>query len=145
MAGTGVFVVGDNKFKVGSAKDSATSIADIETFSVSFTNGVEHWTPMEANGWQRSLMTAKAVTITLNGKRNVGDTGNDFVAEKLFKNGRDAEGYFCWEFPDGTLVEWDEAVFDVKNVGSGESTKVAPLEVDIHSNGKPTVTTAAKA
>ena len=39
---------------------------------------------MDQEGWQRGLMTAKAITITLNGKRNVGDTGNDFVAGKAF-------------------------------------------------------------
>ena len=140
MAQTGVFPVYENQFKIGAEKASATTIADMETFSVSFSNGVETWTPMEHEGWQRALMTAKAVTITINGKRNKGDTGNDFIAKKAFTNGRDSEGYFCWTFPDGTTVEWDMAVFDVKNMGAGDSTNVAPLEFDVISNGKPTVT-----
>ena len=140
MAQTGVFPVYENQFKIGAEKASATTIADMETFSVSFSNGVETWTPMEHKGWQRALMTAKAVTITINGKRNKGDTGNDFIAKKAFTNGRDSEGYFCWTFPDGTTVEWDMAVFDVKNMGAGDSTNVAPLEFDVISNGKPTVT-----
>lgn len=140
MAQTGVYPVYENQFKVGAEKSSATTIADMETFSVSFSNGVETWTPMEHKGWQRALMTAKAVTITINGKRNKGDTGNDFIAKKAFTNGRDSEGYFCWIFPDGTTVEWDMAVFDVKNMGAGDSTNVAPLEFDVISNGKPTVT-----
>ncbi len=140
MAQTGVYPVYENQFKIGAEKASATTIADMETFSVSFSNGVETWTPMEHKGWQRALMTAKAVTITINGKRNKGDTGNDFIAKKAFTNGRDSEGYFCWTFPDGTTVEWDMAVFDVKNMGAGDSTNVAPLEFDVISNGKPTVT-----
>nr|DAS23465.1 MAG TPA: major tail protein [Caudoviricetes sp.] len=140
MAQTGVFPVYENQFKIGADKATATTIADMETFSVSFSNGVETWTPMEHKGWQRALMTAKAVTITINGKRNKGDTGNDFIAKKAFTNGRDSEGYFCWTFPDGTTVEWDMAVFDVKNMGAGDSTNVAPLEFDVISNGKPTVT-----
>ena len=138
-AQTGVFPVYENQFKIGADKATATTIADMETFSVSFSNGVETWTPMEHKGWQRALMTAKAVTITINGKRNKGDTGNDFIAKKAFTNGRDSEGYFCWTFPDGTTVEWDMAVFDVKNMGAGDSTNVAPLEFDVISNGKPTV------
>lgn len=137
---TNVFRVLENKFKVGAAKESATVIADMETFSVSFSNGVETWTPMDTDGWQRALMTAKAVTITLNGKRNIGDTGNDFVAAKAFKNGHDAEGYFEWEMPDGTSISWTAAVFDVKNCGGGDSTNVGALEFDAISNGKPTVT-----
>ena len=112
-AQTGVFPVYENQFKIGADKATATTIADMETFSVSFSNGVETWTPMEHKGWQRALMTAKAVTITINGKRNKGDAGNDFIAKKAFTNGRDSEGYFCWTFPDGTTVEWDMAVFDV--------------------------------
>lgn len=139
---TNVYPVLDNKFKVGAAKESATIIADMEQFSVSVSNGVETWTPMDTEGWQRALMTAKAMTISLTGKRNIGDTGNDFAADKLFKNGHEAEGYFEWEFPDGTSVVWNSAIFDVKNVGGGDSTNVAPLEFDVISNGKPTVTPA---
>lgn len=139
---TNVFPVLDNKFKVGTAKESATTIADMETFSVEFSNGVETWTPMDTEGWQRGLMTAKAITISLSGKRNIGDTGNDFVAGKALKNGHDAEGYFEWEMPDGTSVSWTAAIFDVKNVAGGESTNVGALEFDAISNGKPTVTPA---
>lgn len=139
---TNVYPVLDNKFKVGAAKENATIIADMEQFSVSVSNGVETWTPMDTEGWQRALMTAKAMTISLTGKRNIGDTGNDFVADKLFKNGHEAEGYFEWEFPDGTSVVWNSAIFDVKNMGGGDSTNVAPLEFDVISNGKPTVTPA---
>ena len=97
---------------------------------------------MDQEGWQRALMTAKAVTITLNGKRNIGDTGNDFVAGKTCSNGRDAEGYFEWEMPDGTAISWENAVYDVKNCGGGDSTNVGALEFDVISNGKPTITPA---
>ena len=114
----------------------------MESFSVAFSNGVQTWTPMDQEGWQRGLMTAKAITITLNGKRNVGDTGNDFVAGKAFKNGHDAEGYFEWEMPDGTSIAWENAIFDIKNCGGGNSTDVGPLEFDTISNGKPTITPA---
>ena len=139
---TNVFPVLDNKFKVGTAKESATTIADMETFSVEFSNGVETWTPMDTEGWQRGLMTAKAIKISLSGKRNIGDTGNDFVAGKAFKNGHDAEGDFEWEMPDGTSISWTAAIFDVKNVAGGDSTNVGALEFDAISNGKPTVTPA---
>lgn len=139
---TNVYPVLDNKFKAGAAKESATVIADMEQFSLSISNGVETWTPMDTEGWQRALMTAKAITISMSGKRNIGDAGNDFVAGKVFKNGHDAEGYFEWELPDGTTIAWTNAVFDLKNMGGGDSTNVAPLEFDVISNGKPTVTPA---
>lgn len=139
---TGVFPCYENQFRVGNAKEGATPIADAESFSVSFDNGVEEWTPFDTEGWVRRLMTAKAVTISVTGKRNVGDTGNDYVAGKAFVNGRNAEGYFGWIFPDGTTVSWEEAVYNVTNIGAGDSTAVGPLEFEVMSNGKPTITPA---
>lgn len=136
---TGVFPVYENQFKVGANKETATTIADMETFSVSFDNGVEEWTTMDAKGWTRRLMTAKSISISINGKRNIGDIGNDYNASKAFTNGRDSEGYLCWTFPDGTEVEFEDAVFNVTNFIAGDATNVAPLEFEALSNGKPKV------
>ncbi len=136
---TGVFPVYENQFKVGANKETATTIADMETFSVSFDNGVEEWTTMDAKGWTRRLMTAKSISISINGKRNIGDIGNDYIASKAFTNGRDSEGYLCWTFPDGTEVEFEDAVFNVTNFIAGDATNVAPLEFEALSNGKPKV------
>jgi hypothetical protein len=143
---TGVFPCYENQFKVNTSSTSSASwatIADCETFEVSFDNGVEEWTPFESEGWIRRLMTAKAVTITVTGKRNVGDTGNNFIAGLAFKNGRDAEADFQWTFKDGTVVTFTGSPINVTALGSGDSTAVAPLEFEVMSNGKPTITTAS--
>ena len=130
MAGkTGVYPCYKNQFQVGDAKEGATSIADME-----------EWYPFDTEGWARRLATAKSITISVSGKRNIGDTGNDYVFNKTFKNGRDAEGYFGWTFPDGTIISWDAAVYNITNTGAGKSTEVGPLEFDVMSNGKPTIT-----
>lgn len=142
---TGVFPCYKNQFKIDTSSTETASfatIADMETFGVSFDNGVEEWTPFESEGWIRRLLTAKAITISVSGKRNVGDTGNDFVAGLTFANGRDAEADFQWTFPDGTVVTFSDAVINVTNVGAGDSTNVGPLEFEVLSNGKPTVTPA---
>ena len=146
MASTGVFPCYENQFAVNTSTTSTPTwspIADCETFEVSFDNGVEEWTPFEAEGWTRRLMTAKSVTITVSGKRNVGDTGNDFIASLAFENGRDAECDFKWTFQDGTTVEFAGSPINVTALGSGDSTAVAPLEFEILSNGQPTVTPAS--
>ncbi len=150
MAGTasGVYPCYNNQFQIDtSATETADfkSIADMETFSVAFDNGIEEWRPFETEGWVRRLLTAKGVTITINGKRNVGDAGNDCVAGLAWKNGRDAEKDFKWTFPDGTVVTFTDAVINVTNIGSADSTNVAPLSFEVQSNGKPTVTAAASA
>ena len=146
MAKTGVYPCYENQFQINTAKSgteaSMANIADCETFGVSFDNGVEEWHPFDTEGWARRLMTAKGVTISVTAKRNVGDDGNDTVAGLAFKNGRDVERDVDWTFPDGTKVKFKDAVINVKNVGAGDSTAVAPLEFDIMSNGKPEVINA---
>lgn len=143
MAKTGVYPVYENQFQIG-ADSSFMTIADMESFSVSFDNGVEEWTPFDTEGWTRRVMTAKSVTISVSGKRNVGDVGNDFVANLAFKNGRDAEANLQWTFPDGTKVVFQGAVMNVTEFGAGDSTAVAPLAFDAMSNGKPVVTLPSK-
>lgn len=141
---SGVYPCYENQFQINTAAQSAVeaykTIADCETFSVSFDNGVEEWTPFETEGWTRRLMTSKSVTISVTAKRNVGDDGNDKISNYTFANGRDAEGDFKWTFPDGSSVEFKGAIISVTNNGSGDSTGVAPLEFEVMSNGKPKYT-----
>lgn len=142
---SGVYPCYENQFKVNTGEGQTqtwSTIADMETFSVSIDNGVEEWVPFEQEGWTRRLMTAKSITISVNGKRNVGDTGNDAVATKFMTSGQDAQGDFQWTFPDGGVLEFDDAVVNITNIGAGDSTAVAPLEFEIMSNGKPTYTPA---
>ncbi len=142
---SGVYPCYENQFKVDVSSTSTASfktIADCESFSVRFDNGVEEWRPFEAEGWVRRLMTAKGVTISITGKRCLGDDGNDFIAGLAWENGRASEADFQWTFPDGTVVLFSDAVINVTNIGSAESTAVAPLEFEVQSNGKPTVTPA---
>lgn len=139
---TGVFPCYEGLFKV-KVSNSYVSIADMESFSISFDNGVEEWTPYGSEGWVRRLMTAKSVTISVSGKRNIGDSGNDFIAGLATKNGRDAEADIQLTLKDGTTFEFAGAVISITALEFADSTNVAPLEFDIMSNGKPTVTPAA--
>ena len=144
---TGVYPCYENQFQINAAASGVekkmVDIADCETFSVSFDNGVEEWHPFTEKGWVRRLLTRKGVTISVTAKRNVGDAGNDAVAALAWVNGRSAEKDVQWTFPDGTVVLFAGAVVNVKNIGAGDSTAVAPLEFDIMSNGKPEITHAA--
>ena len=145
-AASGVYPCYENQFQIdtsASGTASMATIADMESFSVSFDNGVEEWTPFETEGWMRRLLTAKSVTISVSGKRNIGDAGNDAVSSLTFVNGRNAERDFQWTFPDGTTVLFNDAVINVTNNSGGDSTNVGALEFDVMSNGKPTVTPAA--
>lgn len=138
---SGVYPCYENQFQV-KAGGNYKAIADCESFSVSFDNGVEEWTPFDSEGWTRRLQTAKSIIISVTAKRNVGDDGNDYIAGLAFVNGRATEADFKWSFPDGSSVEMVGAVVNVTAVSAGDSTAVAPLEFDVMSNGKPTVTPA---
>lgn len=142
----GVYPCYKNQFQIDTSTNGTAvmkGIADCETFSVSFDNGVEEWSPFDREGWTRRLLTSKAVTISVTAKRNVGDAGNDAVANLAWANGRDSEKDFQWTFPDGMVVKFNGAVINVTNIGAGDSTAVAPLEFDIMSNGKPEIIPAA--
>lgn len=140
-AQTGVYPCYKNQFKIG--KDTTmNTIADMETFGVSIDNGIEEWNPFDQQGWTRRLLTSKSITISVSGKRNVGDAGNDFVSKLYSAEGRDAEADFEWAFPDGSKILFKAAVINVSNMGAGDSTSVAPLEFEVMSNGKPTFTPA---
>lgn len=141
-AKTGVFPCYENQFQVGANKEGLKDIADMVTFSVSIDNGVEEWNPYDQKGWVRRLMTAKSITISIAGKRNVGDPGNDYVNGLALKNGRDVEGCLQWTFPNGDTLLFENAIFSITNWNAGDSTTVAPLEFDVMSNGKPTYTEA---
>ena len=144
-AKTGVFPCYENQFMVGNTGEETPSntIANCEEFGVAFDNGVEEWNSFEQEGWKQRLMTAKSVTISVKGKRTLGDPGNDMIAALAYKNGKEVEVNFLWNFPDGSTVLFKNAVVSVTANGSGTSTGVAPLEFEVMSNGKPIYTQAA--
>lgn len=140
----GVYPVYNIGFKVGikgtSSEDADMKIIkDMESFSFKISGKSDTWTPMDTAGWQRELMTGKSFSITLKGKRNVGDPGNDYVAAVAWKDGLDCSTKAEIDFPDGSKLQFNCAI-DVTNPGGDDSTKVAPLEFDLKSDGKPTYT-----
>lgn len=145
---TGVYPVYENQFKIdkaggdGSTADSLVGIADMESFSVSIDGNVEEWKPFEAEGWTRRLMTGKSITISISGKRNVGDAGNDYIEGLAMKTGEEATTTLIWTFPSGAKLVI-KGVVNVTEWGGGDSTGVAPLAFDFMSDGKPTFTPAA--
>lgn len=143
---TGVYPVYKIKFKVNTkgrteGAENFKIIKDLETFSLSIDGNVEEWTPMDTDGWVRRLMTGKGFSISLNGKRHIGDEGNDYVVSVAWKDGLDCSTQAEIEFPNGSKLKYD-AIIDVKNVEGADSTNVAPLEFELLSDGKPTFTPA---
>lgn len=148
MAGSaGVFPVYKNVFKIGTkgllsvTPTDFVVIADLETFSPSIDGTVEEWTPMDTEGWARAVMTGKKFSISLSGKRNNGDPGNDYVAGLAWKDGLDCSSKCEWTLPSGAKLAFS-CVVNVTTPGGGDSTNVDGLEFELTGDGKPVFTPA---
>lgn len=140
MAYTGVFPCYENQFGVGEAGGNAapgTTISNCLTFQVAINGNIEEWSPFEQDGWLNRMMTGKDVVMTVTAKRDIGDEGNDMIADVAFATGKNAELDFTWMFPDGSKVWFKNAVISVTNLGTGESRTVGELAFTVSSNGKP--------
>ena len=144
---SGVYPCWENQFKIdttggdGSTAANLKTIADMESFSVSIDGNIEEWKPYDQEGWTRRLVTGKSISISVSGKRNMGDAGNDYVAGLAVKTGTDCKTAVLWTFPSGaTLLV--PCVINVTEWEAGDSTAVAPLAFEIQSDGKPTFTPA---
>lgn len=141
---SGVFPVFDLGFKIGikglsSADEDMVTIKDIESFSLGVEGNTQKWNTLDMEGWSRALMTGKGLTISLKGKRNVGDPGSDYISSTTFKDGLDCTTKASVDFPDGSKLEFN-CVIDVKSFLGGEAQDVAPLEFDMIVDGKPVFT-----
>lgn len=143
----GVYPCYANQFSIditggdGSTEENVVPIADMESFSVSIDGNVEEWSPFDMEGWMRRLVTGKSLTISVSGKRHIGDAGNDYIENIAMKTGQDCNTTIVWNFPSGAKLVVP-CVINVTEWGSGESRTVAPLAFDAMSDGKPTFTQA---
>lgn len=147
MSMNGVFPVHNNIFKINT-KGRETSptnlvvIKDMTTFGVSVEGKVEEWSPLDQEGWSRHANTGKKMSISLSGKRNYGDPGNDYIASMIAKTGKDCESAFEWTLPNGAKLAGN-CVINLTTPGGGDSVALDTLEFEILIDGKPTFTAAA--
>lgn len=112
-----------------------TTVKEAESLSISIDGGIEEWNPMDMKGWTRRLMTAKSLSISMGGKRNYGDPGNDYVAGLAYKNGQDCNSAMKITFPNGDALIVP-CVINVTSLG-GDSTALDALEWEAQSDGRP--------
>jgi hypothetical protein len=138
---SGVFPVYDLDIEICTTGTTFAPIADMENAKLSIETGVETWHSITEDGWQRALATAKSYTLSMNGKRSIGDPGNDYIAGLALKNGRDCDSKIKVTFPDGAVFTGD-VVVSVSDYAGDDATAVNPLAFNLISNGKPTYTPA---
>lgn len=112
-----------------------TVVKDAESLGISIDGGIESWNPMDEGGWAKNLMTAKSISVSMGGKRNYGDPGNDYVASLAFKNGQDCNSALRITFPNGDNL-YIPCVINTTEMG-GDSTGIDALSWEAVSDGKP--------
>lgn len=112
-----------------------TVVKDAESLNISIDGSVESWNPMDQAGWARNLMTAKSLSISMGGKRNYGDPGNDYVAGLAFQIGQACNSAMKITFPNQDSL-YVPCVINVTAMG-GDSTGLESLEWDVTSDGQP--------
>ena len=139
-----VYPVHNNKFFIsitGRTGEADTIIRGLENFAPSINANTETWTPMDEGGWERNQVTGKGLSISFSGKRQYGDTGNDYIAGLALGTGVSVQSKFKWEMPSGATLSGD-CVINVTTPAGGDSTNIDSLEFEILSDGKPTFTPA---
>ena len=137
-----VYPVHNNKFFIsitGRTGEADTIIRGLENFAPSINSNTETWTPMDEGGWERNQVTGKGLSLSFSGKRQYGDSGNDYIAGLMIGTGVEVQSKFKWEMPSGSTLEGD-CVINVTTPAGGDSTNIDTLEFEILSDGKPTFT-----
>lgn len=116
-------------------------VKDAESLAISINGQIEEWDSMDAEGWKRRLMTGKSISISMGGKRNYGDPGNDYVAGLFRKKGQACNSIMTITFPDGDKFVMP-CVVNVTSIG-GNATSVGELQWEALSDGKPEYIPAA--
>lgn len=144
----GVVPTYDLIFKIGTAGRASeisdmVTILDIEGLTPTIDGGVQEWNPMDQHGWVRRLLTSKSFSLSLTGKRNYGDPGNDYVAGLSFKSGQNVNTKFEIEFPNEDTLSFN-CVVNVTTPFGGDSTAPNSLEFEVLSDGEPVYTVSAE-
>lgn len=140
---SGVFPVNALKIEIGITKTADewtyAEIADMESANITVDTGVEEYNSITDGGWRKALATSKALSMSISGKRCLGDEGNDFVASKWNKNGQECNSSCKITLPNDDTIVFDCVVQVTSFLGS-DATAIAPLEFELLSNGEPVYT-----
>lgn len=136
-----VYAVKDYSFAIDTTKNDGTGtmaqVHDVESMEVAIKSDKAAWKPIDAQGWERSIITGKSVTLTMKGKRNTAD-GGKFICDAAFKMGDGCKSYIVITFPDQTNTLSGSGVIDVTKPFGGEATKIDALEWTFTFDCKPT-------
>jgi hypothetical protein len=87
-------------------------------------------------------VTGKGLTFAFTGKRNYGDTANDYIGQLILATGQGLESVLEWTMGDGSVLTVN-CIINLTQPGGGDSTNIDTLEFEVLSDGLPTFTPAS--
>lgn len=116
-------------------------IANVTSLDNTNSGVIKDWKPAELKGATQHLKTANDEKIAINGKRTLGDPGNDALCALYRKTGMDANQDFAFVAADGRVMLFNATVNLSKIDSSGEMDDLAAIEGELLLNGYPTFDT----
>ena len=113
-----------------------TVVKDAEGLTIAINGQIQEWNAMDQKGYTKRLKTANSISITMGGKRNYGDPGNDYVASRAFKIGQDCNSVLKITFPNGDTL-YMPCVINTTSM-AGDAVAIDALQWEALSDGKPT-------
>ncbi|MBC1801122.1 phage tail tube protein [Listeria booriae] len=131
------FAVKQLKISVGDAGGSTpkTPIGDLETMDISLNANIEQYSTI-GEVFERAVKTGAAMELSLDGKYNDSDPGQNILRETWDKVGAEAEKELEIEYPNGDIFEITGPV-GINDYGGGGANDVASFSTSMNSNGAP--------
>lgn len=133
----------ETTFEIDTSDTSTPSWAQLKgftNFSKAMNEVVEQFAFLDENGWGRSEVVGAQPTVTLTGKRLVGDTAQDFIFAKQY--GSFGDRHVSYKMTkDGKVLTGDCTLANIDD-GGGDAQALDEVSVTIHFNGAPTITNA---
>lgn len=134
-----------NKIEIGTSKTGdtwtyATLCEGIESMEFSANEQNQQYFFLCGNGFAHNETTGAAPSITVSGRRIVGNAAQDYIAGKQFALGTDRNTSVKIT-AEGKIITCDATIGDVTSFG-GQTLDVNSFGCTLYLNGEPTVTDA---
>lgn len=120
-----------------------SALADgIDNLAEALNEVVQNYSFMKDSGFGSAEVTGMAPTVTLTGRRVLGDTAQDFIFSKKYKTGADRKSTLKLEWTDGadTAKSLTVPVTITKiQEYSGATTDNSAISIELAFNGAPTL------
>ena len=129
----------------GGTSESYAEIGDgIENMAEALNEVVNQFYFLSNQGFARNRVTGMAPTVTLTGRRVIGDEAQDYIFSKKFGLGDERESKIKIEIPKGENNEVITCPCTIANIQefSGNTTDNSAISFELRFNGKPEVTTS---